>query len=806
MIDLPTSTDRFRGFRRAASLAFSLVELLIAMTITMLLMAALAKSFGVIGKSIKEGRSQVSLSSKLRGASFRLRTDLGARTAIANPPLKTEAGLGYFMYYEGPMTEHTMGLFGAEATRTRSDGTVIFQSDTTDTDGDSVTDFYDPDIEKGATYRKHARIGDFDDYLAFTAEASGDQWFTGKVPAYLVDDAATDEMEPRVIRSKFAEIIIWASPVWDVDPATNLINIAAHPSGMPLYKDSNNDLVPDRIVLHQRTLLIRPDLNRVRTIPGSKPFDTAVLRPQDDNVSPSFVPPALRQVYPIGVVNAPESPLYPNYAVPTSATNNAQMLNSNWLVGMTPLHHFYDLSLRRVIHPETGEPTGYVAANSMTDLVQPHNRFAHVRYPGRYFGRGDFTSGDLATSMPLLALGWNDVLLNWQGTADPRSIPASATAPSWFPLGQTSARTRNTAGTPTTGDDSLSGLFNGWLLPHFALGDANQPGTSQGDHWERGYLPAGAAFEDPRWDRTGEDVFVSNVLSYDIRVFDESAPVFITGGPDGDPGKSGVDDDGTGTADETVTVGGSARSELGAAGSDDLLVEVSDMAIYDVIGQEILHPQVAGTFGYDFVSLGSRGAFVDLGFPFLAGTPLGQRMAQSVETGEVATPRPSTTVAPVPRIQTNFNLFMQSDFSLLPMVQPTATDGLSPMKRSGKLVHFDAFGNICFFQPTYDTWTDGYESDGFDQSQTPAGQLSGANLVGTTWVLSDPGTSATAPVPRLPTGVKNVLQVDTGRFVPSEPETSAPFPRRLQAISVTMRVLDPSSEEIAQFTVVESLE
>ncbi len=382
---------------------FTLIELLIAMTITLLLMGALAKSFTVIGESMKKGRSNVSLSSKLRSISFRVRTDLRSLTVKAKPPINSQSGQGYFTYYEGPLTEHTFGLFGAEATRVTPDGTVLREGDPTDTDSDGVPDFYDPDIEKGPTYRKHAKYGDFDDYIAFTAEAPGDEWFTGKVPAYLVDDSAVDPMEPRIIRSKYAEIIIWASPKWQIDGASNTLQTAPHPSAMPLYQDDNVDLVPDSIVLHQRILLIRPDLNLRRTIPlaGSAAFDADVLRPQLGNVDPFVLPAALQPLYPIGSVNnttaTPPTPYYPNYAETASDNDNRAMLTSNWLVGMTPLHQFFDLSLRRVIHPLTGEPTGYVAANSLQDLVQPHNRFAHVRYPGRYFGpgRGSFAAGRL---------------------------------------------------------------------------------------------------------------------------------------------------------------------------------------------------------------------------------------------------------------------------------------------------------------------------------------------------------------------------------------------------------------------------
>ncbi len=612
-----------------------------------------------------------------------------------------------------------------------------------------------------------------------------------------------------MIRSKFAEIIMWASPAWEVDPATNLLQVATHANGgMPLYRDTNNDLIPDRILLHQRTLLIRPDLNASRSISngGANAFNSNVLRPWNAATNPMSIPAPLERLYPIGINNNGTAPFYPNYAVPNSANDNRDMLTSNWLVGMAPLHHFFDLSLRRVIDPETGVPTGYVAANSMADLVQPHNRFAAVRYPGRYFGRGTFGGGDDATSMPLLALGWNDPVLRWQGVSDTRAIPGVATAPAWFPIGQPSPLTLNNAG----GTPSRTGLFNGWLLPMFELGDPNPPGTSRGEHWEREYLTVA----DSRWDRTGEDVLTSNVLSFDVRAFDATAPVFLATGPDGQPGKAGIDDDFSGSVDETDLAGTTARIEFGAAGSDDVLLGVNDIGVFDVMGQPILDPRRPSTY-YNSgtgavipglkIALGSQGAFVDLAYPMLAGSPLRQRFAESLIAGQVSSP-PLTAVTPVARVATNFNLHMHSTLSGTPLIQPSTTAGMNSLKRSGKLVHSATNGAICFFQPTYDTWTDGYESDGFDQTHTQAGEVRGANLMGTTWVINNPSNAGIAPVPRLiAPAPRNLIQVDTGRWVPGEPETSAPFPTPLEAISITVRVLDPSNNEMSQFSVVESL-
>ena len=57
--------------------------------------------------------------------------------------------------------------------------------------------------------------------------------------------------------------------------------------------------------------------------------------------------------------------------------------------------------------------------------------------------------------------------------------------------------------------------------------------------------------------RVGEDVLMSNVLAFDIKVWDPAASL----GPDGNPGIAGIDDDGINGTDD--------YGELGAYGSDD---------------------------------------------------------------------------------------------------------------------------------------------------------------------------------------------------------------------------------------------
>lgn len=864
----------------ARRVAFTLVELLIAMTVTLLLMATLAKVFGTIGKSIQEGRAQVTMSSKLRNLSFRLRSELGGRTADARPPLSAASGQGYFQYYEGPLTESTFGNFGAEPIRIReSDQVAIGAGTGDDTDGDGVSDYFDPDIEKSGTYRRFAQFGDIDDYVAFTAEARGDDWFTGKVPRYLVDDSvdldangsidsAAEQrlaMEPTVIRSKFAEIIMWASPAWETDEVTNELLLANHPSAMPMYQDRDENLIPDQVVLHQRILLIRPDLNVRRTFqPGAAglDFEAETLRPMlgaTDMLSADIVPTALSRAYPIGLdlAGTPANsgtityrPMFPNYCHPNTVNGTPDhrfFHQSNWLVGMAPLHHFFDLSLRRIIHPGTGEALPYVACNSLADLTQPHNRFGHVRYPSRFFiPTPAFSSAlglqaDAATSMPLLATGWNDRILNWQfdpavGPADPNfrdprwlvteseDFAAGAT-PNWFSsrlTGRFNVRSSNQRLTT----NNQHGLFQGWLLPQFELGNGNptpadntsgtgaEPDTGG---WYRRYLPV----YDRRWDRTGEDILATNVTAFDIRGYDPTAALFATAGPDGRAGRAGVDDDNSGTADENYVVGTEAFSELGAHGSDDEVVSVGDMGIYDLITNATFAPNDLSTSSpvpaasapASLQGVVGRGDMVDLAYPYLGGGPLGGRTPVALSTAG--------------QIRANYLNFLASDLSMhthrtsFSFPNDGSRMGVRPglgdsLKLSGKAL-YSATDQIVFFQPTYDTWTDYYESDGFDQAQTLDGSpvdrvppITAASADrGTIWVLKEPsGTNGlfSNRITTTATSTAAAIQNDTGLSVHGETETSAPFPINLEAISVTIRLRDPSTEESNEFTIVESLQ
>lgn len=338
--------------------AFTLVEMLVAMAVTLLMMVALARAFAYVGRQVQESRAVTQLTSELRDVTARIHHDLKQCTVklSANRGLGPDQN-GYFLYYEGPLTDATSSLFRVD----NSSGQPVL-----------------PD----------SRYGDCDDYLAFTAVAKPGQWFRGKVPRFLVMQknnpafpGPTDPTDPTdpafqdlvVIESKYAEIIYFASPEYYADSAS---------TPWPTYID-NDGLIdvdrsgsvdglevgngfPDRLRIHRRVLLIRPDLNLVG--PDGQMQLTGMIGGTDAK---------------LGLAST--------------------------------VHQRCDLSVRRLLDA-SGNDLQRVAANSLADLSKPHNRFGHYR-----INYGDYTS------MPILALAPPPTVLTKPGNVSPNSGPVSTT-------------------------------------------------------------------------------------------------------------------------------------------------------------------------------------------------------------------------------------------------------------------------------------------------------------------------------------------------------------------------------------------
>ena len=442
-----------------ARLGFTLVEMLVAMTVTLLMMAALARAFAFVGTQIQESRADTLLATSLRDITTKLQDDLGQCTVELKPNTGLEEDQnGYFLYYEGPVTDATSSLFRAD----NSSGTLQLND---------------------------ARYGDFDDYIAFTAVAKGSQWFRGKVPRYILNqksaelagvpyDAANfagDPFDAVTITSKYAEIIYFASPEYALG------SVPANPAYLDVDGDTDfgsgaptENGLPDRIKIHRRVLLIRPDLN----LNSGVYANYGGVLPKNSKALASG-----------GNHHFMQADDWPNANAVTPTITGTANAADGWLYGMAGVHQQCDLSVRRILS-ENGLPIsgGFVAANSLADLSQPHNRFAHVRVPGNVLAGG---SNPYPTSMPVLALGNPATILKAVTPDSTRLAPVN---------------------TPTSATIVTPNWLSGFIRPEFVLGNDLSHINDPNDDWGL--------------QRIGEDLVTNNVLGFDVQIFDPGAALF----------------------------------------------------------------------------------------------------------------------------------------------------------------------------------------------------------------------------------------------------------------------------------------
>ncbi len=199
-----------RGGRRRAG--FTLVEMLVAMAVTLILIAALAQAFAIVGESVSQGRAAIELMGSLRTAANQLQEDLDGVTVPVRPWTDEGGGLGYFEIMEGVGNDTTP--------------LPVLPMTPTAVPKRTVPDMY----------------GDIDDILAFTTHSKQDL-FAG-VRA-VVDTTTTPRTWSYLAeQSSTAEIAYFTR-----------------------FEDVDGDGIPGRgeVTLHRRVFLVRPDLGQVRT-------------------------------------------------------------------------------------------------------------------------------------------------------------------------------------------------------------------------------------------------------------------------------------------------------------------------------------------------------------------------------------------------------------------------------------------------------------------------------------------------------------------------------------------------------------
>jgi len=93
------------GAAPCKSRGMTLVEMLVATTMTLVIMGVVAQLFGMMGKGLTGGRNVLNLDAQLRGVAHTLRTDLTGITVETLPPVAPETDSGYLEIIEGPLAD-----------------------------------------------------------------------------------------------------------------------------------------------------------------------------------------------------------------------------------------------------------------------------------------------------------------------------------------------------------------------------------------------------------------------------------------------------------------------------------------------------------------------------------------------------------------------------------------------------------------------------------------------------------------------------------------------------------------------------
>ena len=440
--------------------AFTLIEVLVAMAVTMIMLGIVVTIFGMVETNVSASLAGIEMEYELRAAKHRLQLDLAGVTAQMLPPRRPEYGEGYFEIIEGPV-----GMLPPNTVFVPNENYDPTQAATSPTNI--------------ASMGSDTTVGDNDDILMFTTGRTKTEPYLGRARLW---NSATGTAVDTAIQSNVAEV------AWFLRGTT----------------------------LYRRQLLVRPDLN-----------------------------------YPAGQLLQ----LQPATAGPPYATLTSPSIP-------TSFYNIFDLSVHAsgVGYDTSPAPPGFgIIPNSLGDLTNRENRFAH-----RPLIAGSALPDNVVH-------GWPHDVRNW-------GIFFSATPYGQSVLAGLGYPTLGCLGLPTLAECTSPN----WYLPgtvdlaspfaqQVALGDANGHGMSAGntlaeqfDAWNLvpspliaslgGTIPASRsnppfnAVLGPRsasplgtsidpstgtivrfgsnvanQSRIGEDIVLTNVLSFDVKVWDSTA-------------------------------------------------------------------------------------------------------------------------------------------------------------------------------------------------------------------------------------------------------------------------------------------
>jgi prepilin-type N-terminal cleavage/methylation domain-containing protein len=339
------------GSRRfhAARGGFTLIEMLVAMAITLVMMAAVVTLFANVSNSVRNRRATMEMNAQIRQVRNTLQEDLQGATCPGLTWQRPESNHGYIEIIEGPAREgEASTLIDANPNvspplnwpPTPANPEIDHKTSIIPSSDPNTTPFADSSWATDG-----AGLGDYDDVLMLTVR-NEHKPFVGPAPSIPTSSTA-DNSYPNwtyeSVESPLAEVVWFAVE----NPGYTTATLSDDPTANHFFGE------PGMRTIYRRTLLIAPWLNPYKALDNDG--DGIV----QEGSGPKFKPvPGLLRLLPAG-----------NF----SETNVAAAI-----AALISFQDRYDISCR--LEWDYGVKQWKIMANTLGDLTKRENRFGHYGF------------------------------------------------------------------------------------------------------------------------------------------------------------------------------------------------------------------------------------------------------------------------------------------------------------------------------------------------------------------------------------------------------------------------------------------
>jgi prepilin-type N-terminal cleavage/methylation domain-containing protein len=483
--------------------AFTLVEMLVAMAITLVMMAAVVTLFANISGSVRNRRATAEMSGQLRHVRNVLQQDLQGATCPGQTWQRPESNHGYIELIEGQYRDSFPSML--------TDGKPHSDGSTSDLDGDGQPDPDEIDLatsiipgaNDGSLVQMNGSnvtstvsgLGDYDDIFMLTTRNEHEP-FAGRGPANVRGSSGAHRFnvsdtvvgwDIETITSPLAEVIWFAieNPPESENPKNSF--------GEPFFGE------PGMRTIYRRALLIVPHVNLYRGIgTRGQPSDTFQYEGELFKAEPGLL-----RLLP-GDVELED--------VETA------------IAAIIAFQDRYDISAR--LEWDHNITRWKIVANTLGDLTKRENRYGHF---GLFPGTGGNNPSKRIYPYPLVSYG-----SGYQGSQPDLAFAPDPEVP---PSGPPAKAVANLSVAPLAGLAVSYSIDPGNLntpsrydtrpFAYIVTAPTGVPSTAQAMLNDEGRVIRVVHGPVPLWGaRRGQDVMMTSALAFDVRIYDPGAPLF----------------------------------------------------------------------------------------------------------------------------------------------------------------------------------------------------------------------------------------------------------------------------------------